>query len=106
WEPVGAQLYGPYGANHYTTGTVPTSIGFTGQRADSVTGLDYYVARYYDPVVGQFLSADSVEGNARGMDPYAYVGGNPETRIDPTGHKFTQADGGGAPPGVDDPTGI
>jgi hypothetical protein len=37
-------------------------------------------------VVGQFLSADTVQGNAQGMDPYAYVGGNPETRTDPTGH--------------------
>jgi YD repeat-containing protein len=27
---VGAQLYGPYGASRYTTGTIPTSIGFTG----------------------------------------------------------------------------
>ena len=83
---VGAQLYGPYGASRYTTGTLPTSIGFTGQRADSVTGLDYYNARYYDPTVGQFLSVDGVQGNAQGMDPYAYVGGNPESRTDPTGN--------------------
>ncbi len=46
---MGAQLYSPYGASRYNTGTLPTSIGFTGQRADSVTGLDYYNARYYDP---------------------------------------------------------
>jgi hypothetical protein len=48
--------------------------------------LDYYNARYYDPVVGVFLSADTVQGNAKGMNPYAYVGGNPETKSDPTGH--------------------
>ncbi len=84
---VGSQLYGPYGNSRYSNGTLPTSIGFTGQRADSVTGLDYYVARYYDPVVGQFLSADTVQGNAQGMDPYAYVGGNPETKTDPTGER-------------------
>jgi RHS repeat-associated protein len=64
---VGAQLYGPYGASRYNTGTLPTSIGFTGQRADTITGLDYYNARYYDPGVGQFLSVDSVQGNAVGM---------------------------------------
>jgi RHS repeat-associated protein len=79
---VGAQLYGPYGASRYTTGTIPTSIGFTGQQSDSVTGLDYYGARYYDELVGVFISADSVQG----MEPYAYVGGNPETDVDPTGH--------------------
>lgn len=85
-----AQLYGPYGNVRYSSGTMPTDIGFTGQRGDSATGLDYYGARYYDPVVGQFISADTVlPGN--GFDPwglsrYAYVRGNPETWADPTGH--------------------
>ncbi len=83
---VGSQLYGPYGNSRYSSGILPTSIGFTGQRSDSVSGLDYYVARYYDPVVGQFLAADTVQGNAQGTDPYAYVGGDPETRTDPSGH--------------------
>jgi len=54
---------------------------------DSVTGLDYYNARYYDPVVGRFLSPDDVQGNTQAMDPYAYVSGNPETLTDPTGHR-------------------
>jgi RHS repeat-associated protein len=62
-----------------------TSKGFTGQYGDAVTGLDYYVSRYYDPVSGLFLSADKSEGNAQGLNPYAYVGGNPETETDPTG---------------------
>jgi len=38
-----------------------TTKGFTGQYADAVTGLDYYNARYYDPVAGVFLSADTVQ---------------------------------------------
>ncbi len=50
-------LYTPYGVGRYTTGTSPTSLGYTGQRADASTGLDYYQARYYDPVAGQFTSA-------------------------------------------------
>lgn len=82
---VGSQLYGPYGNQRYSNGTLPTSIGFTGQRADSITGLDYYVARYYAPLVGQFLSVDMVQGNMQRMSPYAYVAGNPESRTDPTG---------------------
>lgn len=32
-----------------------------------------------------FLSADSVQGNLQGANPYGYVGGNPETFADPTG---------------------
>jgi RHS repeat-associated protein len=81
----GNQAYGPYGNSRYQAGSLGTAKGFTGQYQDA-TGLDYYNARYYDPVVGRFLSADIVEGNAVGMDPYAYVGDNPETYNDPTGH--------------------
>jgi RHS repeat-associated protein len=79
------QLYGPYGGVRYASGTLPTSKGFTGQRADSATsGLDYYGARYYDPVAGQLTSADTTL--AGGLNRYAYVAGNPETATDPTGH--------------------
>ena len=81
----GNQAYGPYGNSRYQAGTMGTAKGFTGQYQDA-TGLDYYNARYYDPVVGRFLSADTVQGNGVGMDPYAYVGDNPETNTDPTGH--------------------
>lgn len=40
---------------------------------------------YCDPVAGIFLSADTKEGNAQGMNPYAYVAQNPETLTDPSG---------------------
>ncbi len=82
---LGEQIYGPYGNQRYIEGTLGTGKGYTGQFADAVSGLDYYNARWYDPVMSQFLSADRVQGNAQGMDPYAYVAGNPETRTDPTG---------------------
>jgi RHS repeat-associated protein len=85
-----AQLFAPYGSVRYSSGTMPTLYGFTGQRSDTASGLDYYGARYYDPVAGQFTSTDSVLPGG-GFDPwglsrYAYVGGNPEDRTDPTGH--------------------
>ena len=83
---LGEQVYGPYGSSRYLVGNLSTDKGYTGQFHDALTGLDYYVARYYDPLVGVFLSVDSVQGNQQGMDPYAYVGGNPETLSDPTGH--------------------
>ncbi len=82
---LGNQVYGPYGNQRYTQGSMGTAKGYTGQYADAM-GLDYYNARYYDPIVGRFVSADTVQGNEQGMDPYAYVGGNPETMNDPTGH--------------------
>jgi len=83
----GNQLYGPYGNTRYQQGTLGTAKGFTGQYNDALTGLDYYNARYYDPVAGVFLSVDTKQGNMQGMNPYAYVNGNPETHSDPSGER-------------------
>ena len=82
-----AQLYSPYGNVRYSSGSSPTSLGYTGQRADGSTGLDYYRARYYDPVAEQFVSADTVND---GINHYSYVHGNPETYTDSTGHRVDQ----------------
>ena len=84
---LGNQLYGPFGNQRYSKGSMGTDKGFTGQYQDS-SGLDYYNARYYDPVVGIFVSADTVQGNGKGMDPYSYVANNPLTATDPTGQKI------------------
>ncbi len=74
------QLFTPYGAVRYSHGTMPTAKGFTGQREDP-SGLTYFNARYYDSVVGAFVTADVAQGPNR----YGYVGGIPETLTDPTG---------------------
>ncbi len=95
---LGNQVYGPYGNQRYTQGTMNTTKGYTGQFHDSVSGLDYYNARYYDPVAGVFTSPDSVQGNAQGADPYSYVGGNPETATDPTGQFACSGDPCTRPP--------
>ena len=87
-----AALFAPYGSVRYTSGTIPTDYGFTGQHADSATGLDYYNARYYDPLASQFTSADSALPGAGydvwALSRYAYVQGNPEVRTDPSGHSI------------------
>jgi RHS repeat-associated protein len=85
---VAVQLYWPYGDGEYSWGTMPTTYNFTGQRLDSVTGLLYFNARYYDPESGRFTQADTVETNADGMDPFAYVGDSPMGKTDPSGHCF------------------
>jgi len=84
---TGEQLYAPYGTTRYTVGSLGTAKAFTGQEADPLTGLYYYHARWYDPVVGVFLSVDTQEGNAQGVNPYGYVRENPETATDPTGER-------------------
>jgi RHS repeat-associated protein len=91
----GEQLYDPYGSHRYAEGTLGTDKGYTGQFIDAATGLAYDHARSYLRHIGVFLSPDSVQGNAQGMDPYAYVGGNPETKTDPTGQVIV---GGGCDP--------
>ena len=97
----GNQVYGPYGTSRYQQGSMATTKGFTGQYSDSLTGLDYYGSRYYDPVVGRFLSADALGG----LDPYAYVDDNPETYSDPTGHIPCASDGVGPCSGSPSPGG-
>lgn len=94
-----SQLYASYGGLRYSSGTMPTSYGFTGQRADATSGLDYYGSRYYDPLAGQFTSGDSVlPGNGfdvLGLSQYAYVEGNPIVRTDPSGHCYCDGPGTG-----------
>jgi len=99
---LASQLYAPYGASRYGSGTVSpyTTKGFTGQYNDPTSGLDYDGARYYDPVVGLFVSADKQLGDMQGANPYEYVGQNPETNNDPTGQYFVPGggNGSGSPP--------
>ena len=88
----GNELFGPYGNGRYNAGTTNTAKGFLSQYKDG-SGLDYLHARYYDPVVGVLLSADKVQSNPRAMNPHAYVGGNPETKNDPTGQMYINPGG-------------
>jgi RHS repeat-associated protein len=60
----------------------------TAQEEDPETSLMYYGARYYDPGIGRFISADSVigaDGNM-GYNRYMYAAGNPIMNTDPSGH--------------------
>ncbi|GER89996.1 hypothetical protein KDW_41580 [Dictyobacter vulcani] len=81
------QLFAPFGGTRYSDGSMTTPYNYTGQRFDMTSGLLYYNARYYDATSGRFTSADTLETNGAGLDPYAYVKGNPQTYTDPTGHR-------------------
>jgi RHS repeat-associated protein len=78
--------YSPYGETQKVgpeQGTSANSSQYTGRENDR-TGLYYYRARYYDPVLKRFISRDPI-GLAGGMNDFAYVGANPISRTDPKG---------------------
>jgi len=62
--------------------------GFIGERHDPETGLLYLHARYYDPVIGRFLSPDTLDPIETGVgtNRYAYADNDPINKSDPNGH--------------------
>jgi RHS repeat-associated protein len=62
------------------------SRGFTAQRQDS-SGLVYLDARYYDPVLGRFVSPNPViDGqDTIGLNRYAYAANDPVNHVDKSG---------------------
>ncbi len=75
--------YTLYGKIESKTGTANTPMLFAGEYRDSESGFYYSIARYYDPLTGQFLSRDPAATATR--SPYGYVGDNPTNAIDPSG---------------------
>jgi len=54
-----------------------------------------YGARFYDPLLGRFISADTVvpgAGNPQALNRYAYVLNNPLRYTDPSGHWIFEND--------------
>jgi len=88
-----AQFYKPWGETRYSSGALPTTYLYTGQRRESSLGgsdgLYYYGARFYDPWLGRFIQMDSllpVIGKSQTCDKCAYADNNPVNHVDPTGN--------------------
>jgi RHS repeat-associated protein len=88
--------YYPYGKTRYPSdpaaqaGAAPTTFRFTGQRWQQDTrDLYFYQSRWYDPLVGRFLSADTIvpdPKSTQALNRYSYTLNNPTRYVDPTGH--------------------
>ena len=81
--------YKAFGEDRYNSGTMPTTMMYTGQREESGLGLYFYNARWYDAKLGRFVQADTIvpgPGNPMAWDRYAYVYNNPVKYFDPSGH--------------------
>ena len=62
--------------------------GYTSEETEAESGLIYLRARYYDPMLGRFISDDPYQGRIEEpvtQNPYIYVHNNPITNIDPSG---------------------
>jgi len=97
-DSLGAIKYLPFGETR--SGSVPTDKQFTGQRLDD-TGLYYYGARYYDPLIGRFISADTIvpdSKNPQALNRYSYCINNPLSCIDPSGRDYIFVCGSGGKP--------
>ncbi|HXB02268.1 MAG TPA: RHS repeat-associated core domain-containing protein [Opitutaceae bacterium] len=68
-----------------------TSRGFTDHEMLPELGLIHMNGRVYDPVLGRFLSADSVvqdPGDSQAYNRFSYCSNNPVNAFDPSGHSW------------------
>ena len=76
--------YEPFGATSLSGEATANPAQFTGRESD-LTGLYYYRARYYDPVIQRFASEDPLGFAAGDQNLYAYVFDDPTDLTDPSG---------------------
>jgi RHS repeat-associated protein len=82
----------PYGRksvlSNSAAGGAGADQGFHGKSRDEETGLIYFGARHYHPLLGRFLSMDPVEAqsdNLHSFNRYAFANNNPYKYTDPDG---------------------
>jgi len=86
----------PFGDGQTCTGTDASPMHFTGKHWDTESNLDDFGARYYSSGMARWVTPDWSArqeavpyvdlGNPQSLNLYAYVGNNPTTATDATGH--------------------
>lgn len=82
----GVQAFGPYGeamGSTYTNGYAPMT-GYTGHAQTDPMDLIYMGGRFYSPAWHRFINSDQ-GADAFSPNQFAYCGGSPMMRTDPTG---------------------
>jgi RHS repeat-associated protein len=87
-----AQSYEPYGSVMNSAGSASIVFQFTGEQID-MSGLVYLRARFYEPMLGQFVSRDLVPSDdliPRSHNGWVYVNNNPIVFRDPWGTRLCE----------------
>ncbi len=80
--PVAEYTYSPYGEVLTATGSMAqiNPLRYRGYYYDTETGFYYLQSRYYDPVIGRFINADTYVSTGQGLlgyNMFAYCNNNP-----------------------------
>ncbi|MCU7829567.1 MAG: RHS domain-containing protein [Candidatus Thiodiazotropha sp. (ex Myrtea sp. 'scaly one' KF741663)] len=90
-EVVWRESYRPYGERILDT-TDENRLWFTGKLEQPDIGLNYFGARWYDPMVGRFTGIDPIGVNVQNVhsfNRYAYANNNPYKFVDTDGRLST-----------------
>jgi RHS repeat-associated protein len=86
--PIEFTNYEPFGGVREHAGTTASNYKFTDQELDAENGLYNYGARLYDPIIGRFISPDTIVPdpfNPQSLNRYSYCLNNPLIYVDPSG---------------------
>ena len=86
-----AYSYDAFGAIRAKSGGSDQPFTYTGEQVDGELGLVFLRARYYDPVVGRFVSKDRYPAliqDTQTWNRYLYVQNNPVRLSDPSGNAW------------------
>ena len=90
-SPIAAYDYRNFGEQVTLTESAgKVTENFTGKEKDDETELNYFGARYLDPMLGVWTSIDP---KRQYQNPFIYAGNNPIMRIDPDGNLDANAIG-------------
>ncbi|MGH9931966.1 MAG: RHS repeat-associated core domain-containing protein [Pyrinomonadaceae bacterium] len=84
------EAYRPYGERLKLQDGGSNSQWFAGKFQEAATGLSYFGARHYDPVIGRFMAVDPKEFDGislQSFNRYAYGNNNPYKYKDPNGRE-------------------